>query len=150
MNEYPEEDKDDPHQVPDSQLMYEYPEEDEDDPHQDGKDGQARHQVVSLPKHISLALCSYSNHFPPLALRLPRRGVRGKGSTAVWRIWNVLMGIRISILMLMRIRIRIILVRERKKIFPQNLHNYFFKNLTKLVMCNFLSSNAEGGVRDKG
>ena len=42
------------------------------------------------------------------------------------------------------------LVRERKKIFPQNLHNYFFKNLTKLVMCNFLSSNAEGGVRDKG
>ena len=41
------------------------------------------------------------------------------------------------------------LVRVRKRKFFKIL-NYFFQNVTKLVMCNFLSKNEGGEVRDEG
>ena len=41
------------------------------------------------------------------------------------------------------------LAREGEKMFFK-IFNYFFHNLTKLTMCNFLSNNAKGWwVRDK-
>ena len=41
-----------------------------------------------------------------------------------------------------------LLARERKKISSKSLKK--FQTLTKLVMCNFLSNNAGGGVTDEG
>ena len=40
------------------------------------------------------------------------------------------------------------LTKGEKKFFK--IFNYCFEILTKLVMCNFLSKNSGGGVRDKG
>ena len=34
--------------------------------------------------------------------------------------------------------------------FFSNLHFFLLHNLTKLVMCNFLSNNARGGARGEG
>ena len=66
----------------------------------------------------------------------------------VWRIQNVLMRIRIPLFMLIQIRIRFVQLGRGKQIFVNSFY-FVFQTLTTLVMCNFLSNNAGGGVRDK-
>ena len=49
---------------------------------------------------------------------------------------------------LMRIRIQIFVRKGNNKC--SNLHFFHLHNLTKLVMCNFLSNNSGGGARGEG
>ena len=75
---------------------------------------------------------------------------------AVWRIQSVLMRIRIPLFKLTRIRIQLRIQKlfsyseREKKISYQIFIFLLLHNLTKLVMCNFLSYNAGGGTRVEG
>ena len=60
--------------------------------------------------------------------------------------------IPLFILMWIRIRLRIQIRIQKTSRWEKNkkvlqIFNYFFQNLSKLVMSNFLSYNAGGGVR---
>ena len=105
--------------------------------------------------------CAMDSQLSPqkelIKLTLPCYYSRSKNSWTVlflpvWRIQNVLMRIRVRIPLfkLMRIRIQIFLARERKYVFFQIFIFLLLHNLTKLVMCNFLSYNAGGGTRVEG